>query len=230
MKINKYFKEVCIVCRGNILIGQLVNECGNCNSICHIKCAKKSNYRTFRNKMYCSGCISSQDIIHYNPFFDILEHESDSFFDNEPTEYIESIQELSEILENCKSYGKDQFNDMAQKIELEHKNKNSLFSTYFYNIDGNSTNFDLHRASLNILKHKFSIIALAETNVDETQKGLYKLSNEYESVYSSKISKKVKGTGLAIYKKNEYSYTVLHKLSLCNDNIESLFIKNNQFN
>ena len=41
MKINEYFKEVCIVCRGNILIGQLVNECGNCNSICHIKCAKK---------------------------------------------------------------------------------------------------------------------------------------------------------------------------------------------
>ena len=79
-------------------------------------------------------CISSQDIIHYNPFFDILKHESDSFFDNEPTEYIESIQELSEILENCKSYGKDQFNDMAQKIEIEHKNKNSLFSTYFYNI------------------------------------------------------------------------------------------------
>ena len=93
---------------------------------------------------------------------------------------------------------------MAQKIELEHKNKNSLFSTYFYNIDGNSTNFDLHSASLNILQHKFSIIALAETNVDETQKGLYKLSNEYESVYSSKISKKVKGTGLAIYIKNEY--------------------------
>ena len=175
--------------------------------------------------MYCSGCISSQDIIHYNPFFDILEHESDSFFDNEPTEYIESIQELSEILENCKSYGKDQFNDMAQKIELEHKNKNSLFSTYFYNIDGNSTNFDLHSASLNILKHKFSIIALAETNVDDSQKGLYKLSNEYESVYSSTISKKVKGTGLAMYIKNEYSYTVLHELSLCNDNIESLFIK-----
>ena len=66
--------------------------------------------------MYCSGCISSKDIIHYNPFFDILEHESDSFFDNEPKEYIESIQELSEILENCKSYGKDQFNDMAQNI------------------------------------------------------------------------------------------------------------------
>ena len=79
---------------------------------------------------------------------------------------------------------------------------------------------------MNILKHKFSIIALAETNVDETQKGLYKLSNEYEYVYSSKIiSKKVKGTGLAIYIKNEYSYSVLHELSLCNDNIESLFIK-----
>ena len=64
MKIN----EVCIVCRGNDSIGLLVTECGNCYSICQkIKCAKKSNYRTFRNKMYFSArCISSQDSFIYN--------------------------------------------------------------------------------------------------------------------------------------------------------------------
>ena len=83
---------------------------------------------------------------------------------------------------------------MAQKIEIEHKNKNSFFSTYFYNIDGNSTNFDLHSASLNILKHKFSIIALAETNVDETQKGLYiSLVMNMNLFTHQKFLKKLKG-------------------------------------
>ena len=43
-------------------------------------------------------------MIRYNPIYDLLEEQNENFFENEPVEYIESIQELSEFLENCKNY------------------------------------------------------------------------------------------------------------------------------
>ena len=82
------------------------------------------------------------DIIRYNPFYDLLEEQNENFFENEPVEYIESIQELSEILENCKDYTKIEFNDTLNCLEKEKSTSNFLFSTYFQNVDGNSTNFD----------------------------------------------------------------------------------------
>ena len=78
----------------------------------------------------------------YNPFHDILVNLDDKFFENEPTEYIQSIQELSETLGNCKSYSKSQFNElMANDLNQKHQGQaqNLLFSTYFLNIDGNKT-------------------------------------------------------------------------------------------
>ena len=95
--------------------------------------------------------ITTNDIIRYNPFYDILENQDDMFFENEPTEYIQSIQELSETLENYKSYSKSQFNElMANNLNQKHKGQaqNLLFSTYFLNIDGNKTNFNRLSAEL----------------------------------------------------------------------------------
>ena len=83
---------------------------------------------------------------------------------------------------------------MANNLNQKHKGQgqNLLFSTYFLNIDGNKTNFDRLSAELAVIKHKFSVVALAETNTDECNKD--KLSNEYTPVYSSKIENKVKGS------------------------------------
>ena len=181
-------KEVCSVCTKYILIGQSASVCGHCDIIFHTKCAKKAKFKLCRNKQYCLSCITTNDIIRYNPFYDILENQDDKFFENEPTEYILSIQELSETLENCKSYSKSQFNElMANNLNQKHKGQaqNLLFSTYFLNIDGNKTNFDRLSAELAVIKHKFSVVALAETNTNECNKDLYKLSNEYTPVYSS---------------------------------------------
>ena len=221
--------------------------------------------------MFKLSCITTNDIIRYNPFYDILENQDDRFFENEPTEYIQSIQEFSETLENCKSYSKSQFNElMANNLNQKHKGQaqnllfstyflnidgnktnfdrlspelavskhkfsvvalaegqaqNLIFSTYFLNIDGNKTNFDRRSAELAVIKHKFSVVALAETNTDECNKDLYKLSNEYTPVYSSKIENKVKGSGVALYVKNGFSFNILNELSSCDKNIETLFIK-----
>ena len=163
-------KEVCSVCTKYILIGHSASVCGHCDIIFHTKCAKKAKFKLFRNKQYCLSCITTNDIIRYNPFYDILENQDDRFFENEPTEYIQSIQELSETLENCKSYSKSQFNElMANNLNQKHKGQaqNLLFSTYFLNIDGNKTNFDRLSAELAVIKHKFSVVALAETNTDD---------------------------------------------------------------
>ena len=54
---------------------------------------------------------------------------------------------------------------------------------------------------------------------------MYKLSNEYTPVYSSKIENKVKGSGVAPYVKNDFSFNIWNEFSSCNKNIKTLFIK-----
>ena len=66
---------------------------------------------------------------------------------------------------------------------------------------------------------------LAETNVDKINKDLYKLSADYSSEYLSKIEDKSKGSGLALYIKNDYNFIAIEEFSSCNPNIESLFVK-----
>ena len=120
-----------------------------------------------------------------------------------------------------------QFNNLTSIIanEQNNQNQNNIFSTYFLNIDGNFTNFDRQSVELSTLKHKFSVVALAETNLLESDKDQYKLSNEYTPVYSSKINNKSKGSGVALYIRNNFSFTILQEFSNCNTNIETLFIK-----
>ena len=183
-------KEVCSVCTKYILIGHSASVWRHCDVSFHTKCAKKATFKLFRNKQYCLSCITTNNIIRYNPFHDKLENQDDKFFENEPTEHIQSIQELSKTLENCKSYSKSQFNElMANDLNQKHQGQaqNLLLSTYFLNIDGNKTNFETRQIlspELAVIKHKFSVVALAETNTDECHKDLYKLSNEYTPVIS----------------------------------------------
>ena len=60
-------KEVCSVCTKYILIGHSACVCEHCDIIFHTKCAKKAKFKLFRNKQYCLSCITTNDIIRYNP-------------------------------------------------------------------------------------------------------------------------------------------------------------------
>ena len=102
-------------------------------------------------------------------------------------------------------------------------NKSNL-SVLFNNIDGNASNFDNFVAEISQYKHKFSVIALAETNIDEESKDLYSISG-YTSEYGSKITGKKKGSGLGIYIDNDYQYSRLEKFCKCTENLESVFIE-----
>ena len=80
------------------------------------------------------------------------------------------------------------------------------------------------------IKHKFSIIGLAETNTDPANGNLYQLDG-YTSCYqaryfcSKKNQTKSKGSGVCLYVNNSLNYNIINDLSLCTDYIETLFIE-----
>ena len=63
------------------------------------------------------------------------------------------------------------FTDLTGKLD----SNSASFSTYFYNIDGNKTNFDEFSVKLRSIKEELSVIGLAETNIDPCNKDLFKL-------------------------------------------------------
>ena len=60
--------------------------------------------------------------------------------------------------------------------------KESIFSIVFNNLDGNLTNFDSLPVDLAQNTRQFSIIALAETNIDETKNASFDILG-YQSEY-----------------------------------------------
>ena len=98
------------------------------------------------------------------------------------------------------------------------------FSVFFNNIDGNQSNFDSLSIDLDRHECKFSAITLCETNVDSSNKDLYHLGG-YESVYHSKVAGKSKGSGLAIYMKNDLTFVEIPKLNRSTPDIEALFVE-----
>ena len=83
------------------------------------------------------------------------------------------------------------------------ENSNDPLSIIFKNIDGVTSNFDTFSTELLVNNNNLSILTMAETNLDECNKNLYSLQG-YQSEYQSKISGKLKGSGLAIYIKEDF--------------------------
>ena len=154
----------------------------------------------------------------YNPFYNIFSTEhSEKFYDDEPIEFAESVEQISKVLEGCKRYDQNAFCKATSDLK-----NNDCFSTLFFNIDGNYTNFDNFVVEYSRLKHSFSIIGLAETNIDTVNKDAYKITDDYSSVYQYKIEGKNKGSGVGLYVHNKYNYSTLENVSLCQIDIETL--------
>ena len=98
-------------------------------------------------------------------------------------------------------------------------------TTYkFLNIDGNASNFDTFSETLAAITHKFSVIGLSETNVICLQKETYNLEG-YNSVYNDNLPGKKKGSGIALYIKNTFSFIKLQHYCNVSEDIESLFLE-----
>ena len=132
--------ETCVCCSRPIRAGHPFIICNKCDCIMHKKCKTTTNIMKFREQTYCSSCIELYDIVRYNPFYQPPYQSGNDDLDDEPVEYIESIDSISQILENCTKYSISELD--ARIMALPTSTKINLFSTYFLNIDGNSTNFD----------------------------------------------------------------------------------------
>ena len=208
MMINRPIKEICSHCRRNVGLGIPHFECSLCFHIFHAKCFKPANAQVIDNNFYCVDCKLSIPS-RYNPF--------KLMTDPEAEDYDPCIQKMSDILDACAAYS---IKDINTHI-TPHMQSN--FSSIFQNIDGNKTNFDAFSLELERIAEKFQIIGLAETNVNAEENHVYQLEG-YNSFYQSKHINKAKGTGVAIYVKDNLNAVVNNELSWVTKNLETLFI------
>ena len=192
-----------------------------CDIILHKKCALDKNFKMFRENWYCFDCLCNYDILKYNPFLEIL-NDNDLDDNSDHNNFVtETSNKISEILESCKTFTPSDFNNLSD----EHKITNEThLSTYFQNIDGNRSNFDQFITELSEIDHEFSVVGIAETNTDPCNKNLYPISN-HTSCYQNTFRNKKKGSGVALYINNKYSFSKCTELSQCTEHIESLFIE-----
>ena len=82
---------------------------------------------------------------------------------------------------------------------------------------------------MSTLKSKINVIGIAETNLDKSLKDLYKLPG-YNSEFGQKYLNKHKGSGVALYLNENIDYVPIKELTLCNEDIETLFVTASNIN
>ena len=230
-------REYCGKCTKQIYIGQSAIVCGKCDMIFHSACL--IDYKIFREKIYCSVCIHKYDILRYNPFYSTnrSDDQYDRFYDNNVTDYTDSFDNVYQVLEGCKQYSATEVGTFlkAKSASIINNNFNNgdenvnvhfePLSHLFYNIDGNNTNFDKFLCNfVKSINFDFSVIGLAETNTDKTNKDLFRIDG-YSSCYQSLKEDKKKGTGICLYINDKYNFTELTDIPGTTENLESLFVK-----
>ena len=220
-------RKLCYDCGRNINRSSSMITCNCCHINFH-KCCSKTSATVYRNCSYCLSCIKNNDIMRYNPYFESLQQSLQDcdkpYLQNQTSQNsIDTLSLLNAILEGCTNNNIEQFKCLESQYSTD-QDSQSYISCKFLNIDGNLKNFDTLVTMLKSISHKFSVIALAETNIDPEVKDTYSIPN-YASIYQSKKAGKNKGSGIGIYIHNSLSYRIIEELSTCCDDIESLFIE-----
>ena len=213
---GNYIKDKCEGCNKFILLHNRIMTCSTCEIIIHSQCAKNLfQYDHIKNCWQCYKCASNATL-KYNPFSTI------SYDRHDPVNIaeFEDVTEISKILEDCQSYDLQKFKSFMQLNNSKGKNMSGLFN----NIDGNATNFDSFVTEIDRYRHAFSFIGIAETNVNVCDKGLYRMPG-YNSEYNDKIPDKIKGSGVALYIKENFTFTRMNSLCQCSTNLETLFVE-----
>ncbi|NRB82007.1 MAG: hypothetical protein HRU38_25700, partial [Saccharospirillaceae bacterium] len=216
-------KEPCGHCAGSINIGHTILECGICNNAIHTKCYKKAKFLKISNSWVCSKC--QYDIeLRYNPFSAWLDSYTDRHYDDD-RDADATLQEISNILSNCKSYSIKELNKiLSSDIQSPDQSLDEMLSSLFLNIDGNPTNFDQFTAEIKRIQHNFCAIGLAETNTDPNVSATFQIPG-YKSYYQSIRDDKQSGTGVALYIHESINVSVVEEISECSTHIECLFVK-----
>ena len=220
----KTTKEVCGPCEKFINIGQPLLECEYCDIAIHTKCYKTASFSCENGLWACKDCLI--DIKpRYNPFPNMKNQDiSDKFYDDDGAYDDNILQSISSVLDSCKSYTASELNLAIKHLKSDNYTTKAPLSSLFYNIDGNTTNFDQFLIELKRINYEFSVIGLAETNTDEPLKNLYNIPN-YSSYYQCTQKDKLKGTGVALYIHNSLNVEIVEKVCFSTPDIESLFVK-----
>ena len=218
--IPRLIKEACGHCNKTINIGQAITECSKCDKILHTRCLKASDFVRIESIDYCLSCSNAVER-RYNPYKLLVDsHQSRDdprFYDEDSGALPDIIQNSCNILQNCRSFSTTQLNSFTQDLNED------IFSSYFLNIDGNSTNFDQAAFELSQIDHPFSVIGFAETNTSPSSSHLYQIT-DYTSYYQDTYPEKRKGTGVALYLHHTLNAVRVSSLSDTTENLESLFI------
>ena len=224
--MDRVIRESCEGCCKEIYTHNPVVICQFCSKMIHYKCSIKLKF-IFDNdcdSWLCPECFNDKPE-RYNPFRGFDKYNKHSPDQNN---YDDDILKISSILEACNYYDKSEIGKVFAS-DHDESSKSEKFSVIFNNIDGNSTNFDRFSNEISNLGIIPSIIAIAETNIDECHKNLYQL-NGYESVYLSKEQGKNKGSGIGLYIKDNINFNVLDSLSVSSQNLQALFIETTNTN
>ena len=215
-QLTKTEKEKCLGCDRFIWTHNKIMTCNDCKIIVHANCAKALfEFNNITNSWHCWKCLSKPS--KYNPFskFSHDKHDPNSLED------VSDIVELSKVLENCCSFNVKTFNNLSKQV---YSKTNRIFSCLFNNIDGCASNFDNFATDIVCqYKHLFSVIGIAETNIQSCHRDLYRL-NDYTAEYSDKFPGKNKGSGVGLYIHNDYTFNRNDEFSQCSKNLESLFV------
>ena len=134
--------------------------CESCGNVIHTACYKNSNFVIAEEAWHCGHCLRQHTTRYkHNPFM-AINNEGDDCTNNISNDVMHSLHNnnITNILNSCKSYNKQQFNNLLHSPQLINPNKNrTLFSTCFHNIDGNATNFDTMVVELYQLECSFSV-------------------------------------------------------------------------
>ena len=109
----------------------------------------------------CPTCALAT-VKRYNPFDECCDiqsntdNDSDHFYNREPHNEIPIMRAANNVLNKCKSYPSTSMKALGTEFPGD-------FSTLFYNIDGNKSNFDTFISQLSTLAIKFSAVGLVET-------------------------------------------------------------------
>ena len=206
-------KNTCEGCQKYILLHNKILSCENCEKIIHAQCAhNRFQYNHLKNTWQCCECMSVETQ-RYNPYSTI----SHDKYDPVNLAEFEDIIEISKILDDCQIYDTKKFKNFIDSVNR--KNISMLFN----NIDGNASNFDSFVSEISRYQYYFSIIGIAETNINEADRDLYRIPG-YNSEYNDKIPCKMKGSGIALYIQENFTYSRIDALCKCTPNLESLFV------
>ena len=195
-----------------------ISNCISCDNACHESCLQ-TPYNC------CDQCCSEQNFdldcatvlndlfqsTSFNPFNEVYDNEKNRFFDDEVHDYCDTIDFANKTLQNCNYYN-------PSEIPF-HKFKGTSF--YFNNIDGFQTNFNEFKTQLLNQTKNFDFYCFNETNLRSGTEHEFNIDN-YTASFLYSIEGKPKGSGLAIYHRNDVKFSISRPLTFRNNFFESL--------